>query len=74
MNIVLDAMGGDNAPQEIVAGAIKACNTYHDITIFLVGKEEEIRKELHRFSYPEDRIKLITASQVVGMDEAPIEA
>lgn len=74
MRIALDAMGGDYAPEEIVAGAVMACNTYKDVKLLLVGKEEEIRRELAKYQYPEDRIKLITASQVINMDESPTRA
>ncbi|MDN6294274.1 MAG: phosphate acyltransferase PlsX [Alkalibacterium sp.] len=46
MRIAVDAMGGDNAPSEIVKGCIKAAKEFSDITLILYGKESLIRKEL----------------------------
>ena len=48
MRIVLDGMGGDNAPEEIVKGAVQASKLIrHDI--YIVGKEELIKKELDKY-------------------------
>ncbi|MDZ7835326.1 MAG: phosphate acyltransferase PlsX [Alkalibacterium sp.] len=46
MRIAVDAMGGDNAPSEIVKGCVKAARDFSDITIVLYGKEDLIRKDL----------------------------
>ena len=47
--IAIDAMGGDNAPREIVAGAVWAAQEY-GVAIDLVGKEDEIRAELDKIA------------------------
>ena len=44
--VALDAMGGDNAPKEIVKGAVDAVNERADIRILLTGKEDVILQEL----------------------------
>ena len=43
MKIIVDAMGGDNAPGEIVKGALQAARARSDLEIVLVGKEGEVK-------------------------------
>lgn len=50
--VALDAMGGDNAPGEIVKGAVEAVQRRDDIKILLTGKEEVLKKELSAYTYP----------------------
>ena len=44
MKLAIDAMGGDNAPKEIVLGALKAVQAFSDIHITLVGDENKIKE------------------------------
>ena len=74
INIALDAMGGDNAPEEIVKGAIMALESSPEIKLFLCGREDDIRAELSKYSYDADRIEVVHASEVIGMDETPVMA
>ncbi|MDD4690231.1 MAG: phosphate acyltransferase PlsX [Eubacteriales bacterium] len=70
MRIVLDAMGGDNAPDEIVKGALKAQNDFKNTEIVLVGDENQIKKFI-----PEGtNIEIIHTSETIGMDEDPLKA
>ena len=46
INVAVDAMGGDNAPTELVKGAAEAVEMRNDLKVFLVGREEVIKKEL----------------------------
>ena len=72
MRIAVDAMGGDFAPKEIVAGAVKAARELKDLTtLVLVGQEEVIRRELK--AYPSISPKLVVrhASEIIGMEETP---
>lgn len=72
MRIALDVMGGDNAPREIVAGALLyAAN--NPAQLILVGQEEIINRELLNQSYDRSKIGIINATQVMGMDE-PVTA
>ncbi len=69
MRVALDAMGGDKAPEEIVKGALKAIELYPEIEkIYLVGKEEEIRKYLKNDI---DKIEIKDAREVIEMDDHP---
>lgn len=72
--IALDAMGGDNAPSEIIKGAIDAVNERKDIKIFLVGLEDVIQEELKQYTYEKDQIEVVHASEVIEMAESPVLA
>ncbi len=65
--IALDAMGGDNAPDEIVKGALIAVEEYPDVTIILVGREEILREKLGGTIPP--RIDIADAREVVDMTD-----
>ena len=70
IKIVVDAMGGDNAPVETVKGAVDAANEF-GANIILVGIEDIIKEELKKYTYPEDKIEVVHASEVIGTDEVP---
>lgn len=74
VNIALDAMGGDNAPQAIVQGAIDAVKASSSIKVFLVGKEEEVNQELSKYSYNNEQIEVVDAREVIEMAEPPVMA
>jgi len=69
MKIVLDAMGGDFAPHNVVAGAIDAVKQYK-VSVTLVGIKEQIETELKKFQFPKESIEVIHAPEVVAMDDA----
>ena len=72
--VALDAMGGDNAPVEIVKGAVDAVASRKDIKVFLVGQEDAVKEELAKYSYPADQIEVVHAPEVIEMAEAPVIA
>ncbi len=74
VHVVLDAMGGDNAPQEIVKGALTALEASPSVKITLCGRESAIREELNGKSYPEDRFLIEDATEVITTEEAPVMA
>ena len=73
MRVVLDGMGGDNAPMEIVKGAVEAAELIDD-EIIIVGREEEIRKELRKNKYKGDQISIVNANDVITMEDSPVKA
>ena len=73
-NIALDAMGGDNAPGEIVKGAIDAILREANMKVFLVGKEDLIAKELSKYQYPKEQLEVVPASEIIEMAEVPTNA
>ncbi len=74
VKVAVDAMGGDNAPLEIVKGAVEAVNESKSIKVFLVGKETLIQEELKKYSYDKERIEVVHAEDVITNDEAPVMA
>ncbi len=71
--VALDAMGGDYAPAEPVKGAIEAIKELN-VDIKLVGREEEIKAELAKYQYDQERITIVHAEEVIGTDEVPTMA
>ena len=75
VTVALDAMGGDNAPEEIVKGAVNAVNANAGVHVILVGRQEEIGEALGKAgSYPKDRLSIRHASEVIEMGEPPVDA
>ena len=72
--IAVDAMGGDNAPFEIVKGCIDAIKENNKITIILVGKENIISEELKKYEYDKNRIIIQNATEVIETCESPTSA
>ena len=73
MRIILDGMGGDNAPGAIVEGAVLASKEI-DHEIVIIGKEEIINQELKKYKYNNDKITVADAREVITNDEAPVRA
>ena len=75
MRIALDAMGGDHAPGPIVAGAVEAVRDRDDLIVVLVGDKARVDAELARFpDAPVDRLPVVHATEVIGMEDKPVEA
>lgn len=74
INVAVDAMGGDNAPVEIIKGAAQAVQQSKRIKVFLVGKEEVIQKELANYSLPQEQVEIVNATEVIETAEPPVAA
>ena len=72
--VALDAMGGDNAPGEIVKGAVDAVNEYTNIEVVLVGDSEKVEAELLKYQYDKERISVVHTTETISMDEPPVNA
>ena len=72
MKIIVDAMGGDNAPDEIVRGAIDAARDNH-LDVVLVGRGEDILHAIDRIGYKDlpRGIEIANASEVIGFEDDP---
>lgn len=69
--IALDAMGGDNAPGEIVKGAVEAINERKDICVHFFGDEKSIQKELSKYEFSRSQIRITHTTEVIENDESP---
>jgi phosphate acyltransferase len=74
VRVAIDAMGGDNAPIEIVKGAVEAVNEKAEIKVFLVGKEAIINDELLKYNYNQEAIEVVNADDMITNDESPVLA
>ena len=75
MRIAIDAMGGDNAPDEIIAGALEAIELLgENDELILVGPKQVIEPRLPSQSSREGVLSVVDAPDSIGMDEAPIES
>lgn len=74
IKVCVDAMGGDNAPFEIVKGVVDALNESDKIMVYLTGQEAAIKNELSKYSYPEDRVVIVNAEEVIDPNEPPVMA
>lgn len=78
MKIILDAMGGDNAPDANIKGAVNAINKVK-AEVILVGKEEIIRSKIKEFYGKEmeeisERLKIHNATETIEMEDQPTVA
>ena len=74
VRVVVDAMGGDNAPGEIVKGAVEAVQAEKDIKVFLVGRQDAVNAELAKYTYDKEKIEVVHAEEVIEMAEPPVNA
>ncbi len=74
IKVAVDAMGGDNAPHEIVKGAVDAVNMRKDIQVCLIGRSEAVERELKQYTYPKEQIILTHAEEVIETAEPPVMA
>ncbi len=75
INVALDAMGGDNAPGEIVKGAVNAVKAHEQLVVTLLGNEEAVQAELNKYpDCPKDRILVHPTTEVIEMAEPPVAA
>ena len=74
IKVAVDAMGGDYAPGEMVAGAVEAVNAKPGIQVFLVGQEQAVVSELSKHTYDKDRIQVVNATEVIATEEPPVNA
>ena len=74
VKVALDAMGGDNAPVEIVKGGIEALNENPKVFLYLIGQEASIKNELSKYTYDESRVNIVNAEEVIDPNEPPVMA
>ncbi|WP_226578672.1 phosphate acyltransferase PlsX [Halobacillus litoralis] len=70
MKLAIDAMGGDNAPEAIVKGAVEAANTIDNLEITLVGDEAQIKPYLKGQS----NVSILHTTEVITADDEPVRA
>ncbi len=74
VNVVVDAMGGDNAPEAPIKGALNAVAKRSDIKVILAGKKDVIEGVLSKYPHDSDRVEIYDASEVIETGEPPVMA
>ena len=74
MKIIVDAMGGDNAPHAIIEGCVSALYEIPALELFLTGRRDMIEAELSKYDYDAARINIVDAAEVIDMAEPAVEA
>jgi len=75
MKLAIDAMGGDFAPRNIVAGAVEALrDNSHVNHLYLVGDQTRVGAELRKLGAADNRIEVVHASEVIEMDDPPVQS
>ncbi len=72
--VAVDAMGGDNAPGELVKGSVEAVNECSELVVRLVGDKSAIDSELSKYEYDKEQIEVLHTTQVIETGEHPVEA
>ena len=75
MRIAVDAMGGDNAPDEIIKGVLEAKDVLEsDDELILVGDQTVIESHMSRLKSRADHVAVVHAPEIIAMDDSPVEA
>ncbi len=74
MRIIVDAMGGDNAPQAIVEGCVLALKENSSLSLTLTGTQDVIEELLAQYHAPKERINIVGTTEVIDMAEPPVAA
>ena len=74
VNVAVDAMGGDNAPVEIIKGAVEAVNEDSRVKVFLTGQEDVVNSQLAKYTYNKEQIQVVNATEIIETAEPPVMA
>lgn len=74
VRVVVDAMGGDNAPGEIIKGAVEAVNESKDVRVILTGRKEAMEAELAKYTYDKERVETVDCPEIIETAEPPVAA
>ncbi len=74
VRVAVDAMGGDNAPGEIVKGALQALEKQKNLALIFTGQQGSLEAELKKYSYDASRVTTVFAEEVIEMAEPPVAA
>lgn len=74
IKILVDAMGGDNAPAATVQGCVQALEKDKELYLVLSGRQNDIEAELKKYKYDKSRIEIFDCPDVIDMNDIPTEA
>lgn len=74
VKVAVDAMGGDNAPVEIVKGAVEAINESRKVKVYLTGSKDVLEKELSGYTYQKEQLEVVPTTEIIETAEPPVMA
>jgi len=74
IKVALDAHGGDNAPKEVIKGALRAIKEESDLKVYLIGVEDIIKNELEGIEYDKEKLVIVNTTEIISMSEPPVLA
>ena len=74
VKVAVDGMGGDNAPVEIVKGAVEAINESNKVKVYLTGPKDVLEKELAGYTYQKEQLEIVPATEIIETAEPPVMA
>ena len=74
VKVAVDAMGGDYAPEQIVAGAVDAVKEADNLTVYLFGQEKAVNEQLAKYTYDKEKIVVVDAPEIIETAEHPVMA
>lgn len=74
VKVAVDGMGGDNAPVEIVKGAVEAINESSKVKVYLTGPKDVLEKELAGYTYQKEQLEIVPATEIIETAEPPVMA
>ena len=74
MKLIVDAFGGDNAPEEIVAGVLAGMDEFNDMSVILTGDEHILKELVSGSKHLLPKIEIVHAPERISMDEPPVNA
>lgn len=74
IKILVDAMGGDNAPASTVQGAVEALGKDKELYLILTGRQADVEAELAKYDYDKTRLEIVDCPDVIDMNDIPTEA
>lgn len=72
--IILDGMGGDNAPAAVIEGAVQALKQDKNLYLIITGRQEQLKAELKKYKYDTTRVEIVDCPDVIDMNDIPTEA
>lgn len=74
VKVAVDGMGGDNAPVEIIKGAVEAINESNKVKVYLTGPKDVLEKELAGYTYQKEQLEIVPATEIIETAEPPVMA
>ncbi|SHJ66005.1 phosphate acyltransferase PlsX [Tepidibacter formicigenes] len=73
MKIVVDCMGGDNAPYSTVEGVVSAINEF-DIDIIATGDKNVLEENFNKYTFDKSKLEIIHTSEIILNEDKPVKA